>query len=153
MLPKWFWHAAKCPNQCSTSISREKFLWYLFKKWFFRKEVEECTVEDSASEQKAAKYKREMYAIGCRGVLHPIQTTTSLCVRVCMCVRATETDRDRQRDREKEYVCMWPLLKVCCCHLLPFEKPSFKLLSMLPYWIMDAKYVLILFYNFQCQWQ
>lgn len=48
-----------------------------------------------------------MYAIGCRGVLHPIQTTTSLCVRVCMCVRATETDRDRDRETERRntYAC------------------------------------------------
>lgn len=62
-------------------------------------------MEDSASEQKAAKYKREMYAIGCRGVLHPIQTTTSLCVRVCMCVRETDRDRDRETERRNTYAC------------------------------------------------
>ena len=88
----------------------------------FREQAEECTVEDSASEQKAVKYEENMYATGYRG--RAIQVTrnecvhrcTRRCVCVCVCVR--------QRGMCVWYARVWSLWKVCCCRLTPFEKPK-----------------------------
>lgn len=62
----------------------------------FREQAEECTVEDSASEQKAVKYEENMYATGYRG--RAIQVTRNECVhrctRRCVCVCVCETERN-----------------------------------------------------------
>lgn len=72
-------------------------------------EVEEHRVEDSAREQKAVKYKGNMYIVGHRG--KAIQITKN----VCVC----------ERKRERKGMCMCVAsFKMFCCHLIPFTKPS-----------------------------
>ena len=75
-----------------------------------REQAEECTVEDSASVQRAVKYEENMHATGYRG--KAIQITKNECVcrctRRCVCVR--------ERDRE-EYVCV---IRMCVTSLKSF---------------------------------
>ena len=58
-----------------------------------REQAEECTVEDSASVQRAVKYEENMHATGYRG--KAIQITKNECV--CRCTRRCVCERERQR--------------------------------------------------------
>ena len=98
------------------------------KKCFLGKRQRNVQLEDSPSEQKAVKYEENMYAIVYRGKAIQIKknegvcrcTCRGVCVSVCLSVCLWQTERNTY----VWYMCVWPLWKVCCCHLTPFEKPK-----------------------------